>query len=375
MSLCLDLILYIIYICIRICYYVSVCRYNVKTGEWAHLSRFSKFPTRVWLSNIYNANGISANPDLIIKTPDLNEIIESVLGEVKKLDSELKKKSSKLFKIHAGNVDGESLMHAADQVDGGASGKTLFEKLRWFVMHGDVSHSTSAVQGINPINPMEWISCYDNAQRQVPKLHAFEAPEDVLNLTTTYAHIRSKKLSAHHCSSTENEISAINKTNRTPRYVENGLKISTPRTMSGSNDTDNTVRIISNKEENIDSNAAKLDQTDELICTDGSCFLMRNSVPKSTVIVAGSESDEVSSQLKTESEPVVPKRITAIAPPKKIMKLVGQAIKDWNMIEDGDRILLGLSGGKDSLTMLHTLIAFQVSCIPLFVVQYIVYMH
>eukprot|EP01036_Dinobryon_divergens_P054266 gene54266-72519_t len=48
-----------------------------------------------------------------------------------------------------------------------------------------------------------------------------------------------------------------------------------------------------------------------------------------------------------------------VQPPKKLMKLVGQAIKDWNMIEEGDRLLLGLSGGKDSLALLHILIAVQ----------------
>lgn len=46
-------------------------------------------------------------------------------------------------------------------------------------------------------------------------------------------------------------------------------------------------------------------------------------------------------------------------PPKKIMKLVGQAVKEWNMIEEGDRLLLGLSGGKDSLALLHVLHALQ----------------
>lgn len=47
-------------------------------------------------------------------------------------------------------------------------------------------------------------------------------------------------------------------------------------------------------------------------------------------------------------------------PNKKIMKAVGQAVKDWSMIEEGDRLLLGLSGGKDSLALLHILIALQV---------------
>ncbi len=31
----------------------------------------------------------------------------------------------------------------------------------------------------------------------------------------------------------------------------------------------------------------------------------------------------------------------------------------FNMIQEGDRLLLGLSGGKDSLTLLHVLLEFQ----------------
>lgn len=52
--------------------------------------------------------------------------------------------------------------------------------------------------------------------------------------------------------------------------------------------------------------------------------------------------------------------VDPIPAPKKLSKLVGQAIMDWSMIEEGDRILLGLSGGKDSLAMLHILLAVQV---------------
>lgn len=45
--------------------------------------------------------------------------------------------------------------------------------------------------------------------------------------------------------------------------------------------------------------------------------------------------------------------------PKALMKQTGKAIMDYSMIKDGDRVLLGLSGGKDSLCMLHVLHAFQ----------------
>jgi len=45
--------------------------------------------------------------------------------------------------------------------------------------------------------------------------------------------------------------------------------------------------------------------------------------------------------------------------PKKLRHLTGKAINDYLMIREGDRLLLGLSGGKDSLSLLHVLLHFQ----------------
>ncbi|MDH5180758.1 MAG: tRNA 2-thiocytidine biosynthesis protein TtcA [Gammaproteobacteria bacterium] len=45
----------------------------------------------------------------------------------------------------------------------------------------------------------------------------------------------------------------------------------------------------------------------------------------------------------------------AIKPPKTLMRQIGRALIDYDMIRDGDRLLLGLSGGKDSLSLLHIL--------------------
>ncbi len=41
--------------------------------------------------------------------------------------------------------------------------------------------------------------------------------------------------------------------------------------------------------------------------------------------------------------------------PKSLMRPIGQAVVEFEMIKEGDKILLGLSGGKDSLTLLHAL--------------------
>lgn len=44
---------------------------------------------------------------------------------------------------------------------------------------------------------------------------------------------------------------------------------------------------------------------------------------------------------------------------QKLLGKLRQAIKDFKLIEDGDRIAVGLSGGKDSLTVLHLLKIYQ----------------
>ena len=48
-----------------------------------------------------------------------------------------------------------------------------------------------------------------------------------------------------------------------------------------------------------------------------------------------------------------------VKPPKSLLSAAGKAIGDYAMIRSGDRVLLGLSGGKDSLSLLHILLDLQ----------------
>ncbi len=48
-----------------------------------------------------------------------------------------------------------------------------------------------------------------------------------------------------------------------------------------------------------------------------------------------------------------------ITPPKSLLSCAGRAIADYTMIQAGDRVLVALSGGKDSLSLLHILAHLQ----------------
>jgi len=52
-------------------------------------------------------------------------------------------------------------------------------------------------------------------------------------------------------------------------------------------------------------------------------------------------------------------RKNTTTPPKSLLRAIGRAIADYEMIKPNDKVLLGLSGGKDSLSLLQILLHLQ----------------
>ena len=71
------------------------------------------------------------------------------------------------------------------------------------------------------------------------------------------------------------------------------------------------------------------------------------------------DTNEPSQNAKSEGTNARSRRTKHIKPPAKLMRFVNQAIFQWDMIQEGDRLLLGLSGGKDSLSLLHCLLELK----------------
>ena len=56
----------------------------------------------------------------------------------------------------------------------------------------------------------------------------------------------------------------------------------------------------------------------------------------------------------------VTRRMDAVARlEKRILRAAAQAIQDFGLVEDGDRIMVAVSGGKDSYTLLHVLMRLR----------------
>ena len=66
---------------------------------------------------------------------------------------------------------------------------------------------------------------------------------------------------------------------------------------------------------------------------------------------------DIETQIETPADAKAANEINKLS--KRLHRLTGQAIIDFNMIEDGDRVMVCMSGGKDSYALLDILLGLQ----------------
>lgn len=295
-------------------------RFNTRTGEWKHRTRFTKFPGRLWLDDA-NLLGETSSEENIpsegqASAPDFtklfSECVEQMHAAVAEAEKETVADQTKLFTPEAA-------------------------VLRWFVMPSEVHKELNQEASANGE------SAATGSLMPSAKDTSSPAQESVVGPIDPYKYWA---------------------------QIREGLPVQ-PASTSKSDDGLTDAERARKRAPEMEQEPAKRAKTGkkDFICEDNSCFRIRKSdkYPLRTTEVIRSGQAQLMEQNPGETIKVVDEAIVQAAPqkilrpkiPKGILKNVGKALAQWDMIQDGDRLLLGLSGGKDSLALLHVLLHVQ----------------
>ncbi|XP_013390956.1 uncharacterized protein LOC106159276 [Lingula anatina] len=132
----------------------------------------------------------------------------------------------------------------------------------------------------------------------------------------------------------------------------------------GGSVTESSKMSQSNEDKNMDKADNTLLQLKELN-GDGAIvaketFVVSKEIQSTSVKSSGKDTkDDKSVNTGTQQRAAKSKGPCWHAPPKNIFKPTVEALEEHSMIQDGDRVLVCISGGKDSLSLLHTIRQYQ----------------
>jgi tRNA(Ile)-lysidine synthase TilS/MesJ len=317
-------------------------RYNHKTGEWAHTTRLTKFPERKWLGKFDmfgSTEGKDGSPSVDTK------IAERAEGERTGSFSQADLPAYFATAMATAEEELSALRGPSRGGTAAAANESLgkWDHLRWFVLGSEVSRlremQASVTPLVGPLQPSDDIAL---------AIEAYEGQDRAAAGSdhSAYRDKQDQKLSAKRGGGWA-----------LPQYLKNVNIVGSSSVATFSSSSSSSSSSSRSSEEKVADTASvpvspaskeapepvpTVSSSSEMEldpdCPDGKCLLpVKRNLPG-----------------EAEKLPVVP-----VQPPKKMMRSVGQCMQDWSMIQDGDRLMLGLSGGKDSLSLLHVLLALQ----------------
>lgn len=275
-------------------------RFNNETGEWKHYKKLD-FKERKWLGNISYASGSFSYADPVGILGDVPDL-ETTLNEAEKIFEEAEKIGCR--------------MQIPDQ-------KLLFSEiwdLKWFMLPSEAQDLMK--------NP----KVERNPDFKPFTTKTYQKVEKVVTFSGSYL--------------TEFRISdTLTKT------LQNGTKFKLePLKNSGSK--------INNGVENTDENIVTSTLNSEhLEKSTSNPTKSPNSNQDSSSVCAPGEVCLLTSPRQPISSPKIKAKWKP--PSKDIFKPFLEAMTQFNMVKSDDKVLVCLSGGKDSLTLLHTMRQYQ----------------
>ncbi|KAJ8524525.1 hypothetical protein ON010_g16592 [Phytophthora cinnamomi] len=298
-------------------------KFNHKSGVWKHWTRFTKFPDRKWISHFATAlEDKTRSKSLDGDDETLAAHRAENLAEARRLADEV---SAKTVPSHVVAASAAQMLEEADD-----------EALRWFVYPAEAAEAikkgekpalTESIRG--PYQPSRYLTGELKDQWKDASAPS-AAPAAVCELPT--------------CCPVPSAPAASNggaKTFVATNGRETGGKY--------------PLRSSSNGADAVETPAAPMADSN---CSTGNCTTGRCGVRAAPTCSIGATAATVQETTTAITQKTTTTKLFP-TPPKKLLRWVGQAMMQWDMIQEGDRLLLGVSGGKDSLSLLHVLLRFQ----------------